>query len=241
MNTSDATNELFSWQAAARVTITGAQPATFLQGYLTNDMEALAEGDVARAALCNLKGRVVANGWVYRAADAICWIVHQTLAARAVEVLTPYARFSRCSVTVDDSPVVVTAAAGLGPLVEGWYLADPGDLSGAADLPAADAELMRALIAAPYAWVSAATSDMFLPQMLGLEQAGAIDFHKGCYLGQEVVARAQFRGAVKRKLVTTEWQGSPPEPGAKLADQGVVIAVATSAENSAQGPMLTVM
>ena len=103
------------------------------------------------------------------------------------------------------------------------------------------ADLMRALIAAPYAWVSAATSDMFLPQMLGLEQAGAIDFHKGCYLGQEVVARAQFRGAVKRKLVTTQWQGSPPEAGAKVADQGVVIAVATSAENSAQGPMLTVM
>ena len=43
-------------------------------------------------------------------------------------------------------------------------------------------------------------SAQHLPQMLGLEELGAVDFDKGCYLGQEVVARAQFRGAVKRGL-----------------------------------------
>ena len=46
-----------------------------------------------------------------------------------------------------------------------------------------------------------ATQDQFVPQMVNLELAGGVDFHKGCYPGQEVVARAQYRGAVKRRMV----------------------------------------
>jgi folate-binding protein YgfZ len=45
------------------------------------------------------------------------------------------------------------------------------------------------------------TQDQFVPQMVNLELAGGVDFHKGCYPGQEVVARAQYRGAVKRRMV----------------------------------------
>jgi tRNA-modifying protein YgfZ len=44
------------------------------------------------------------------------------------------------------------------------------------------------------------TSEHFVAQMLGLEELGAIDFQKGCYIGQEVIARAHYRGAVKRHL-----------------------------------------
>ncbi len=47
--------------------------------------------------------------------------------------------------------------------------------------------------------VGAATTQRFVPQMLNYEALGAIDFHKGCYPGQEVVARTQYRGAVKRR------------------------------------------
>jgi folate-binding protein YgfZ len=49
--------------------------------------------------------------------------------------------------------------------------------------------------------VTEATAERFLPQMLGLVTLDAVDFDKGCYLGQEVVARAQHRGQVKRQLV----------------------------------------
>src|SRR5574337_613404 len=41
--------------------------------------------------------------------------------------------------------------------------------------------------------------DAFVPQMLNYESVGGVDFHKGCYPGQEVVARSQFRGALKRR------------------------------------------
>jgi folate-binding protein YgfZ len=47
--------------------------------------------------------------------------------------------------------------------------------------------------------VCAATSDLFVPQMLNYESVGGVNFKKGCYPGQEVVARSQFRGTLKRR------------------------------------------
>ncbi len=55
--------------------------------------------------------------------------------------------------------------------------------------------------------------ERFVPQMLGLEQLGAISFDKGCYPGQEIVARAQYRGQVKRRLVVLHAPDGPLLPG----------------------------
>ena len=48
--------------------------------------------------------------------------------------------------------------------------------------------------------IGQATQDQFVPQMVNLELSGGVDFQKGCYPGQEIVARAQYRGAVKRRM-----------------------------------------
>jgi tRNA-modifying protein YgfZ len=45
------------------------------------------------------------------------------------------------------------------------------------------------------------TQEHFVPQMVNLERLGGVDFHKGCYPGQEVVARTQYRGVLKRRMV----------------------------------------
>ncbi|MGA8051118.1 MAG: folate-binding protein [Burkholderiales bacterium] len=78
---------------------------------------------------------------------------------------------------------------------------------------AAQAEARLALPAAPESdWTLAeiragrplivhATQDLFVPQMVNLEAVGGVDFKKGCYPGQEIVARAQYRGQVKRRMV----------------------------------------
>ncbi|HVY05114.1 MAG TPA: hypothetical protein VHB46_03975 [Burkholderiales bacterium] len=49
-------------------------------------------------------------------------------------------------------------------------------------------------------WVTAATQDQFLPQMIGLDEIDGVAFDKGCYAGQEIVARARYLGDVKRRL-----------------------------------------
>lgn len=68
--------------------------------------------------------------------------------------------------------------------------------------------------------VVAATQDLFVPQMLNLEAIAGVDFKKGCYPGQEIVARAQFRGQVKRRMVRARMPagaaGVVPTPGQDL-------------------------
>jgi folate-binding protein YgfZ len=57
-----------------------------------------------------------------------------------------------------------------------------------------------AQIQAGMPWITMATQDQFLAQMIGLDAIGGVSFDKGCYTGQEIVARTHYRGEVKRKL-----------------------------------------
>jgi folate-binding protein YgfZ len=74
----------------------------------------------------------------------------------------------------------------------------PATLEGLAPLGLVDWQL--AAIAAGEPQVYAATSEQFVAQMLNLDVLDAIDFDKGCYTGQEVIARAHYRGRVKRRM-----------------------------------------
>ncbi|MDE2234631.1 MAG: folate-binding protein YgfZ [Gammaproteobacteria bacterium] len=65
------------------------------------------------------------------------------------------------------------------------------------------------------------TSEHFVAQMLGLEELGAIDFNKGCYIGQEIIARAHYRGAVKRHLHRASCKpATTVQPGTMLFASG---------------------
>ncbi len=82
--------------------------------------------------------------------------------------------------------------------------------------------------------VTAATSEAFVPQMTNLELLGGVSFQKGCYPGQEVVARTQYLGKTKRRMfraaVTTEAQPGEPLFSEDLGDQasGTVVLAAPS-------------
>lgn len=61
------------------------------------------------------------------------------------------------------------------------------------------------------------TSERFVAQMLDLDKLGAVDFKKGCYIGQEVIARSHYRGGVKRHLVRADCEAAvPPRPGMEI-------------------------
>ena len=71
----------------------------------------------------------------------------------------------------------------------------------APDLPrATPADWAWAELESGIAWVRGATVEAFVPQMINLELVGGVSFKKGCYPGQEVVARSQYRGTLKRRL-----------------------------------------
>ncbi len=69
-------------------------------------------------------------------------------------------------------------------------------------LPALSAGVWRrGEVASGVAMIEAATIDQFVPQMLNYELIGGVDFKKGCYPGQEIVARSQYRGTIKRRTM----------------------------------------
>ena len=62
--------------------------------------------------------------------------------------------------------------------------------------------------------ITSATQDQFVPQMVNFEQIGGVDFKKGCYPGQEIVARTQYRGILKRRMARAHLAGDArPLPG----------------------------
>lgn len=89
-------------------------------------------------------------------------------------------------------------------------------------------------VRAGLAWVRGATVEQFVPQMLNLELLGGVNFQKGCYPGQEVVARSQYRGTIKRRTLMFGLSGATPAVGQEIfhsADPeqpaGLVAAAAT--------------
>lgn len=69
-------------------------------------------------------------------------------------------------------------------------------------------------------WIINATSESFLPQMLNLEEMQGLSYGKGCYPGQEIVARLHYRGQVKKRLYLGKGDAEIlPGPGDKLEDR----------------------
>lgn len=87
----------------------------------------------------------------------------------------------------------------------------------APDLPTIALEDWHGLdVRAGLAWVRGATVEQFVPQMVNLELIGGVNFQKGCYPGQEVVARSQYRGTIKRRTHPFVLEGDTP---AQLAQE----------------------
>lgn len=210
----------------------GADAADFLHGQLTQDVRGLATGAACFADYLSPKGRVLASCVVLRRApDELLLLCHHSVLAAALRRLALFVL--RARVTLEDATpayamVGLLGAATRACVPEGappWSAHAAGPACAVALHPADG--VARALWIAPVgepapqadavdvaAWllaevrcgvvtVSAPVADAYVPQMLNHESVGAVHFHKGCYPGQEVVARSQFRGSVKRRTALT--------------------------------------
>jgi folate-binding protein YgfZ len=212
----------------------GTDVENFLQGYLTVDLGRLADGEPHLASLTNLKGRVVASGWCCsRTPETVDWLIHQSLAESVAHFMSRYLAFSRTELSILAGDRLEVGLIDADGIPSAMVLTDPDEV---------DALLADHRIVAAATWAEAcvrhgvvlvteATSERFLPQMIGLVAAGAVDFDKGCYLGQEVVARAQHRGEVKRQLARLHGATAEILPGEPVLDatgkeQGTVLATA---------------
>ena len=227
----------------AQLDFVGPDAAAFLQGYATADLGELDATHALPMAFCNLKGRVIANGWIVGEATEVHLLVHPSVAATLQRELGKYllfakSKFNEPTTRLGLSPEATPGAIELPP--SGFYVTlDAGDDEGHAAFADACAD-------ASFVVVTESIGERFLPQMVGLTDAGAVSFSKGCYLGQEVVARAEHRGQVKQRLRRYRFDGEPPPVGADVMDQakkiGTIVAagsrVALAATRSEATPVV---
>lgn len=218
--------------------VTGSDAAAFLQSQLTADVGTLAGDAAGLAAWCSPPGRVIALMWLATGPEGFLAVLPRALADGVTARLRKY--LMRARVTIADVSAQ-TAIAGLsadepGSLVSLAPAHDPLrliHLPGPRALLVGPADSLEAArgawpAAAPGAWDALAvrlgepevypeTSESWVPQMLNLDLLGAVSFRKGCYPGQEIVARTQHLGRIKRRLFRYHVTGPRlPVPGEEL-------------------------
>lgn len=252
MSTTDPATSANARAVLGAIAVGGADAETFLQAQLSNDVEELGPADGRLAAWCDAKGRVQALPWVVRRDEDFLLLLPKTLVAPVLQRLRLFVLRSDVYLRDTEGELVVhgmletpEGAKPGKPIRDGdlQYLALPGPGSrGIAVAPpplapeAADADAWRrAGILDGQPQVYPETQGRFVPQMLNLHWLGGIDFHKGCYPGQEVVARLQYRGRLTRRMFrgVLDAERTPP-PGTPVTDgedaaQGEVVDAAPGA------------
>lgn len=214
----------------------GPDAASFLQSQVSSDLRSLQDGDAQWSAVLNPQGRVIAVFGLFRiSATRFRLLLPADAAESTIAHLRRFQLRSKLQLATDPTPVaggwLAAGPAPAGSLVTAtrWYGAGDPDLpEGPTGAVAAWklADVEESLI-----WLSADQREQFVAQMLGLDQLGALSLRKGCYPGQEIVARAHYRGAVKRRLVRLRLTG-PVLPGDRVhggqagSDCGVVLSSA---------------
>lgn len=182
----------------------GEEATVFLQSQLSADIDALKPGAAGFACFCTPKGKVIGLLLICRQeADYLvvgaAAVLPHILARLKIFVM-------RTRVKFDLEPAL--SVVGLDPSGSSFS----GDIFQAGELglhygfspdvmqETSSIESFRASeIRKGVVWLGEETTEKFIPQMLGYEQIGAVSFSKGCYPGQEIVARTRYLGKVKRK------------------------------------------
>ncbi|WP_223254043.1 YgfZ/GcvT domain-containing protein [Alcaligenes faecalis] len=193
---------------------------SFLHAQVSNDLEHLAADRACIAAYCTAKGRSLATMVLWREQDETVYaLVRRDLSEALIKRLRMFVL--RSKVTISLAELLVYGVADQSTAQAVWNLQRdggdtliqaPGDLDGLnrhwrispqpdATAQASDGRWETADILAGLPWIGADTQDLFIPQTLNLDLIDGINFKKGCYPGQEVVARSHYRGTIKRRMM----------------------------------------
>jgi folate-binding protein YgfZ len=175
------------------ISVSGRDAVEFLQGQLTQDINLVRESAGLPAAWCNAKGRVIATMELRSERGALELIVADNIAE---DICVKFAMFrfrSQVEFEIRDD------------------ISNDG---------ISDDDRKLALVDAGIAVIAKENSEKFTPHMLNLDRLGAISFSKGCYTGQEVVARTEHLGASKRRLMRYQTNLDSAVVGDKLTIDG---------------------
>ncbi len=210
------------------IKIVGDDAAKFIHSQLTQDFSLLDMQSARLAAFCTAKGRIQASFIGFkRSATEILLVCSLDILPPTLKRLSMFVMRAKAKLT--DATAEFTLYGLLGDAIlplpdastEAWAKADFGEVT-VVNMYPADGVLRQLWVAptdttapagemlslAQWQWtevrsavatIAAPVVEAFVPQMLNYESVGGVNFKKGCYPGQEIVARSQFRGTLKRR------------------------------------------
>ncbi|MHC9247449.1 tRNA-modifying protein YgfZ [Aeromonas jandaei] len=220
----------FALTKIAITRLSGQDRVKYLQGQVTCDVNALQPGQSTLGGHCDPKGKLWSDFRLLCLEESLLLLTTPSVLERQLPELKKFAVFSKVEIAADERHATGLAGKGTDAWVAAQFgLEQSGLVAGgmavkieqdrwllvsseqADALPAGDESLWWGLeIKAGLPHMEAVHQGEFIPQMLNLQALDGICFNKGCYMGQETVARAKYRGANNRALFLLA--GSANEP-----------------------------
>lgn len=232
------------------IEISGDDASSFLQAQMTGDINKLKDGESQFSAWCNAAGKVIATFIVSRNIDRYYLILPVDILDTVYRRLKMYVFRAKVNLSYMTNSHTCLGACMQNPeTVQNEFINKvfssikipvPNDptrvifISANNEMPALfagiaahgtriipDESWQITDMTTGIPWICHATSEQFLPQELNLEPLGGLSYNKGCYPGQEIIARLHFRGRQKRQLCTgyIQTSGPLPAPGINLPSQ----------------------
>jgi folate-binding protein YgfZ len=213
----------------AVIEITGDDRKTFLQGQFSCNLDTLEPGGVLPGLYCNRQGRIIANFYILERDDHYLLLLDTSLVTPIIEQLKHYGLFSKVEFNplqtivsfalTDDTSIATHFSENeqheIRLCCPGYELILQADDGGSETV---DNLWHFANILNLQVQLTADSSEKFLPHRLGYQDTGHISFNKGCYLGQEIIARMHYKSEHKHHLahIETDSDAESMHPGAKL-------------------------
>lgn len=250
------------------IKITGQDAAKFIHGQLTQDFSLLDQNTARLAAFCSAKGRMQASFIGFkRGQDEILLVCSRDILAPTLKRLSMFVMRAKALLSDASEEFALYGLAGDaaksiaindhstwaktefdGATVVNLYPAEgiqrqlwvgPADAMAPSGAPLPLPIWLWSEVRSAVATISAPVVEAFVPQMLNYESLGGVNFKKGCYPGQEVVARSQFRGTLKRRAFVVH-ADAPMAAGEEIfgsADDTQPVATVVQAAPAPQGGM----
>lgn len=174
---------------------TGEDAVSFLHGQFTSDIQTQANNTTSLTSWCNAKGQVIVTGIIYKTEAELLFIIHQSLQEFVEKRLRMFVL--RSDVTIENvSGATIT-------------LPDINELSLTIFAQKQTSEIdnnefLLQSIKAGIPWLTKTHQEEYQPQMLNMDLLQGLSYQKGCYPGQEVIARLHYRGTIKKRLFIVE-------------------------------------
>ena len=239
------------------LTVSGPERAQFLQGQLTQDVGLARPDSTLLSGWADARGRLLFAGHLFTlgagADAALALLVPESLAGSLLKRMQMYVLRAKAQITLSGLAVYGLCGEdnhmGPGTGQQLGYLQDATRhlFLGPADAAVDDSQQARnnwllADIRAGIPDIGTVTSGEFIPQMINLDLLNAISFSKGCYTGQEIIARTKYLGRVKRRMLHFSSDRIPPLPGTPIhAARGTVGQVVSAASTPEGSELLAVI